>query len=320
MLNATYVELHATDWFDEFDNNISGSMHLDDYANVANLTCDDASLWDWTECTYTWDSSTIADGNYFIDVNMWTATGTTASAHSTQQVIVDNSAPTASVGNVSSTAVYSNRVYLSCSDTASGCKQIKWYYFNSSNSCSSTKSDYSSNTTDNFLDIVTDHSDYLCLWVENRADFNTYVASPQLHVETAVTVVSSIPSQTQSIVTQDLNNECTMYVDQGVIVGCDFKSTIKISEFEKDLNRVYKDRPEIIQTPPKTLRVLVQNEVEGFYHKDYFLRFESDARTITSQGEEKDFPTTVVRRRVIPLITTDGQLEIGTLIIKIRQR
>jgi len=291
MLNALYVELHVTNWFDEFDNDISGILNLDNHAVIEGLSCDDTIWWDWTSCTYLWDSSAAADGNYFVDVNMWTVSGTVASGHSTQQFILDNTAPVARIGNVSPTPVYSNRVYLNCFDEIA-----------------------------NFLDITTDHDDFICLWVEDRAGFNHYAASPRLNIETAVFVVSSIPSQTQSVVTQDLNNECTMYVDQGVTVECDFKSTLKISEWGKDLNRVYQEKPEIVQTPPKTIRVLVQNELEAFYHKDYFLRFESDARTITSQGEEKDYPTTVVRRRVIPLITTSGQLEIGTLIIKIRQR
>jgi hypothetical protein len=209
---------------------------------------------------------------------------------------------------------------LGCSDAGSGCKQIRWYYFSSTPECSISKASYGLATNNAYLDITTNHSDYICLWVEDKADFNARAVSGQLHVEPSVYVVSSIPSESMSIATQDLNNECRMYLDQNIIVECAFKSTIKISEYAKDLNRVWQESPELVISPPKTIRVLVQSEIESFYNKDYFLKFESEQRTITSQGNENDYPTVVVRRRVMPLLTTDGQLEVGTLTIKIKSK
>jgi hypothetical protein len=320
MLNAVYVKIFVSGWFDNFDSNISGTMNLDNYGNYPGLSCEGTTWWAWTGCTYGWDSAGVADGNYFIDINFYNASGGTTSGHSSRPFLVDNTPPVANVGGVSSTPVYSNRVYLGCSDSASGCKKTKWYYFSTEPLCSASKSTYSLSTIANYIDITTDRSDYICLWVEDLADFNATAVSAQLHVETGVYVVSSIPSESMSIATQDLNNECRMYMDQNITVECAFKSTIKISEYEKDLNRVWQESPQLVVSPPKTIRVLVQSEIEAFYNKDYFLKFESEQRTITSQGNENDYPTVVVRRRVMPLLTTGGQLEVGTLTIKIRAK
>ncbi|MEM0360543.1 MAG: hypothetical protein QXK06_04380 [Candidatus Diapherotrites archaeon] len=233
---------------------------------------------------------------------------------------MDNTPPSPSIGGVSPTWVYSNRVYLGCTDAGSGCKMTKWYYFSPTPECSSSKTAYTLYTNAGYIDITTDNSDYLCLWVEDLAGHSARTVSPQLRVDTGVYVVGSIPSESISIATQDLNNECRMYLDQNITVECAFKSTIRISSHEKDFNRVWPESPELVTSPPKNVRVLIQSEIESFYHKDYFLRFESEQRTITSQGNERDYPTVVVRRRVMPLLTTDGQIEIGTLTIKIRQQ
>lgn len=320
MLNDVYAVLYYSDWFGEFDNNITGTLHLDDHSGIEGLWCEDTEWWNWTLCTYDWNSLEAADGNYFIDVNFWNASGGMATGHSAQPFLLDNTPPKASISGVSITPVFSDRIYLGCRDAGSGCKALKWYYFNPTPECSALKADYNYSTTHDYVDIATDHNDYICLWVEDRVDLNDTVLSAQLHVDTGVYVVSSIPSDTQSIVTQDLNNECTMYLDQNLTIACEFKSTIKISQWAKDLNRVWPQKPELVTSPAKTIRVLLQSEIEAFYHKDYFIKFESKQRTITSQGSEKNYPITVVRRRIVPLLTTDGQLELGMLIIKVRQR
>ncbi|MCX6802538.1 MAG: DUF2341 domain-containing protein [Candidatus Diapherotrites archaeon] len=320
LLNTLYAKIFVSNWFNEFDSNISGVLNLNDHESIAGLSCDSTDWWTWTECTYDWNTLGTADGNYFIDLNLYNASGGTATAHSAIPFLLDNTPPAASVTDVSSTPVYLDRVYLGCSDAGSGCKQTKWYYFATEPSCSTSKSAYALSTTADYLDIATDHSDYICLWAEDFADFNARAVSAQLHVETGVYVVSSIPSESLAVATQDLNNECRMYLDQNITVECAFQSTIKISEYEKDLNRVWPDSPSLVVSPAKTIRVLVQSELEAFYNKDYFLKFESNQRTITSLGNEREYPTVVVRRRVIPLLTTAGQLEVGTLTIKVRQK
>ncbi|MFH1235036.1 MAG: Ig-like domain-containing protein [Candidatus Diapherotrites archaeon] len=320
MLNDVYAKLFISGWFGRFDSNISPVMHLDQYSEIQGLSCASTNWWDWTACTYSWNSAGVSDGNYFIDLNFYNASGGNTAGHSLMPFLVDNTPPVANVGGVSSTPVYFNRVYLGCSDAGSGCMQTKWYYFSSSQTCSSSKSSYDTNTNAGYIEISTEHSDYICLWVEDKAGFNARAVSAQLQIEPGVYVISSISSESMSIATQDLNNECRMYLDQNITIECAFKSTIKISEYENDLNRVWQESPELVVSPPKTIRVLVQSEIESFYNKDYFLKFESEQRTITSLGNENDYQTVVVRRRVMPLLTTEGQLEVGTLTILIRQK
>jgi len=320
MQNNSYAKVFASTWFAGFDNNVSDSLALDSYAAISGLDCQDATFWDWTQCTYDWNSHNLADGNYFIDVNFWTETYSVGTANSAQPVLVDNTPPEASVAGVSSSLVYEDLIYLSCVDSGSGCRAEKWYYFTSTASCSTAKSDYVNSTTADTLLLVADHTDYLCLWVEDKADRNSIAISDQLHIDAGIYIVGDIPSESQSIVTQDLNNECTMHFGTELLIACDFKSTIKISEYEKDINRVWQDTPDLVVSPRRNVRVLLQSAIEAFYHKDYYLKFESDARTVTSQGVEKEFPMTVVRRRVIPLLTEAGELDVGTLTIKVRQR
>jgi len=54
-----------------FENVIEADLNLNDYANISNLTCDDADFTDSTNCQYTWDLTNVADGNYYIDINAW---------------------------------------------------------------------------------------------------------------------------------------------------------------------------------------------------------------------------------------------------------
>ena len=320
VLSDVYVVLHVTDWFGEFDNNITGTLHLDDHANISGLSCDGTHWSDWRTCTYQWDSSTLADGDYFVDINAWNGNNVTATKHSNMPSIIDNTAPVASVGGVSSTPVYEDHVYLGCADSGSGCKPQRWLYFATTPACSTSKADYTWLTYNSYWDVLQDNSDYICLWVEDYAGHSDTAVSEQLHVDHEVYVVSSIPSERQTFVTQDLNNECTMYVDENMTISCDFKSTIKISEHKEDLNSAWTEAPDVVRSPPKTIRVLYQSELEAFYHEDYYLEFVSEERTIASQGDSKNYPVTVVRRRLIPLLTNDGDLEVGVLTIKIRQR
>jgi len=320
MLNNVYARIFHSAWFADFNTAITGEMNLDNYENIDSLSCEDAQFWDWTTCTYSWDSTSVADGNYFIDVNFWTASNTTTTGSSARPFMVDNTAPVASISGVSSTSVYSDRVYLGCSDAISGCKPIKWYYFTSSGNCSASKAYYSSIATADYINLISAHSDYICLWVEDIAGHSHYTVSNQLHVDPGVYVISSIPSESQTSVTQDLNNDCTVYIDEDLTVSCDFKSTLKISEWQKALVSVWQDTPSLVVSPKRSVRVLLQDDLESFSNESYFLKFESAERTIFSQGDETNYPVTVVRRRIIPLLLDNGELEVGTLTIKIKQR
>ncbi len=49
--------------------NLVLDANLNDYAGIAGLTCDDSDWTNSTNCTYSWDTTSIADANYFIDAN-----------------------------------------------------------------------------------------------------------------------------------------------------------------------------------------------------------------------------------------------------------
>lgn len=318
--NTLYASLYYSSTRGSKENAIATNLNLNNHSSIEGLNCVDTNWSDFTNCTYQWDINNVSDGNYFIDIYLENEGGDTGSNSAVEPFLLDSTDPQASVSGVSQTFVYRDTIYLNCRDDGSGCKPTKWYYFSSTANCSSLKEDYTNSTIKNSLTISTDHNDYLCLWVEDRVDRNDFVVSSQLHVDPSVYVVSGTPSETMVLVTQDWNNECKMYIDQDITVGCDFKSTVQIREWQKDLNRVWEGSPNLVISPERKVRVLLQDELEAFSHPDYFLKFESDQRTITSKGSEKNYPITIIRRRVIPLLTESGELEIGTLTIKIRQR
>ena len=118
----------------------------------------------------------------------------------------------------------------------------------------------------------------------------------------------------------DLNNTCNFYVGADVNLACEFQSFIRIREYATDINKAYTGTPTLVESPKKPIKVVLETAITGFSSKNYFIKFESDTRTITSQGSEEDYPVTIVRKRAVPLLTADGKLDLGTLIIKIKRK
>jgi hypothetical protein len=127
-------------------------------------------------------------------------------------------------------------------------------------------------------------------------------------------------SEAVTQVASDLNNTCNFYVSTDVNLACEFQSFIKIREYATDINKAYTGTPTLVESPTKPLKVVLETAITSFYNENYFIKFESDTRTITSQGSEQDYPIIIVRKRVVPLLTADGKLDLGTLIIKIRRK
>ena len=76
-----------------FENVIEADLNLNNYANISNLTCDDANFEDSTNCQYTWDlfDPVVPDGNYYIDINAWeTSSGVSGTDSSDGKFEIDN--------------------------------------------------------------------------------------------------------------------------------------------------------------------------------------------------------------------------------------
>ena len=77
-----------------FENIIETDLNLNDYADISNLTCDDANFEDSTNCQYTWDlfnPDVVPDGNYYIDINAWEVSdGTSGTDSSDGKFEIDN--------------------------------------------------------------------------------------------------------------------------------------------------------------------------------------------------------------------------------------
>ncbi len=323
--NTSNLPMHAKIAYSkiggEFTNIIESDLSLNDYASIAGLNCDDSNWSDSTNCTYDWNTATVSDGEYFIDLNVWNTAFEEFQDSSDAFFIVDNSPPSVSISGVSSVDVYEDLVYLNCSDSVSGCISEKKYYYAPTQDCSSSKADYAYSTTESTLLIGDAHTDYLCVWFENNAGLSSTAVSTQLHVDPTLFVLSKGSAETQLVATADLNDVCNFrFVDTNITIDCPHQTKIKIRERGKDFNRAFISEPSVFISPPKDIKVVLEADITSFNDPNYFIKFYNDSRTITSQGNEENYPVTVVEERLIPLLTTDGHLEIGTLVIKIPRK
>ncbi len=112
-------------------------------------------------------------------------------------------------------------VTLECYGTSGAdCNPTKWYYFDSDGTCSTSKSDYTSSTTDSSIIVNTDHNDWLCLWVEDIfGNFDTAVSS-QLMVDATAPVASITGVSTAWVSSDDVTLSCTDAGGPGFNSGC----------------------------------------------------------------------------------------------------
>ena len=95
------------------------------------FSCEDYNFSDTTRCTYSWDTTAIADGNYFIDLNVFDDSDVNAVDSSDASFIVDNTAPSTTDDAPSGWQTADVNIHLTCSDgTGSGCS-ITQYRVNS---------------------------------------------------------------------------------------------------------------------------------------------------------------------------------------------
>jgi len=96
-------------------------LNLMDTAN-----CDDQNFASMNNCTYSWNTTAVSDGNYFVDVNVVNrqADGTyrdDGSDSSNTSFMIDNTAPTTSWDANELWQASDVNIHLTCNDSGSGC-------------------------------------------------------------------------------------------------------------------------------------------------------------------------------------------------------
>lgn len=110
-----------------FSNAIVEDLNL--LASDGNLNCEDTDFTDSTECTYTWGISGVADGNYFIDINVYSnSTDENSWDASDASFMIDLTAPTNGSIVITDTAGYTKDITptltLYAEDAGSGMKEM----------------------------------------------------------------------------------------------------------------------------------------------------------------------------------------------------
>ena len=94
---------------------------IDDLALTSSI-CDDGNFTNSTSCSWDWDISSVADGNYFINVRVDDSIDTGLD-NSDENFLIDNTSPTTTSDANSGTWQNTDaNVHLTCSDVMSGCK------------------------------------------------------------------------------------------------------------------------------------------------------------------------------------------------------
>lgn len=94
--------------------------------NAGLFNCSDTNFQDFTLCSYSWDTESVIDGNYFIDINIHDGTGLSSTASSDSSFMVDNNVPTTTDNAPSGWQSIAFNVTLTCNDAKSGCSRT--YY------------------------------------------------------------------------------------------------------------------------------------------------------------------------------------------------
>ncbi|MBU2100378.1 hypothetical protein KKB11_04050 [Candidatus Micrarchaeota archaeon] len=95
--------------------------------NLMNTSnCDDQNFASMNNCTYSWNTTGVSDGNYFVDINVVdrTAGGTfrdSGDDSSNTSFMIDNTAPTTSWDANELWQASDVNIHLTCNDSGSGC-------------------------------------------------------------------------------------------------------------------------------------------------------------------------------------------------------
>ncbi len=89
--------------------------------NTALFSCEDYNFTDPTYCTYTWDTTAITDGYYYLDINVRDDYYAYDNDSTASSFIVDNTAPQTTDNAPTTPQTLPFTITLTCSDNLSGC-------------------------------------------------------------------------------------------------------------------------------------------------------------------------------------------------------
>ncbi|MHA1835249.1 MAG: OmpL47-type beta-barrel domain-containing protein [Candidatus Baldrarchaeia archaeon] len=138
-----FVDIYYSSSQYGFENAIIQDGNLFD---SSTFSCTDTNFSVVQTCTYTWDISGVADGNYFIDINVHDDSDTNKADTSDFSIMVDNTAPTTTDDAPSGWQASDVTVTLTPSDSGSGVHDTN-YCIDTDNTCTPNISSTSVNVT-----------------------------------------------------------------------------------------------------------------------------------------------------------------------------
>ncbi len=122
-----HLEIYYSSDANSFGAVLEADLNLDNYANLPDLNCYNSDWSSSTNCTYDWNTAAVADGNWFVDFNVWDPGGSNGIASIPSSVQLDNTSPFTSFVAPSGWQTSDFNVALSCEDVnGSGCHSSRY--------------------------------------------------------------------------------------------------------------------------------------------------------------------------------------------------
>ncbi|MFH1225613.1 MAG: Ig-like domain-containing protein [Candidatus Diapherotrites archaeon] len=121
-----YADIYRSASAGAFTTAIINDLNLNDDANLPYLTCDDTTWTDATTCVFDWNVAGAADGNYFIDVNVFDTSDLNKVDSSNISFMIDNTKASTSWDGNTTWSKYDQNITLTCTDDDSGCASTKY--------------------------------------------------------------------------------------------------------------------------------------------------------------------------------------------------
>jgi len=125
--DEVHLEIYYSSDANSFKNVLEADLNLDNYANLPDLNCHNSDWSSSTNCTYNWNTTTVADGNWFVDFNVWDSGDLNSIASIPSSVQLDNTLPITNFVAPSGWQTSDFNVALSCEDiNGSGCYSSRY--------------------------------------------------------------------------------------------------------------------------------------------------------------------------------------------------
>ncbi|MFA4906933.1 MAG: hypothetical protein WC602_01550, partial [archaeon] len=261
--------------------------------------------------------SAPSEGYYDLNLTLVDAANNYSTSIQYNAVRVDSTAPSLSVSGITSTKYYENDLLFSCVDNMSGCAQPVKYYFSATASCSQSESAYDRNSYSGMLSIADAHTDYFCALAKDNVG-NARITSPALlSIDPTVYVLEQQTIQPRATALADANSYCTVTIDQNLKIDCVYPTTIKFRYYPTHVSATFTDVPRLIVSQPQSVSVVAAKKFDAYSNPGYYFNFLGGDANLVS-GANKEFINAVIQRRVIPLLKANGDVEIGTLYVKVQ--